>query len=61
MKDKTYLTVKQLAYRYPGFGTSYIRHLIFNADEMGFRDCVHRINSKIVIDTQKFEAFVDER
>jgi len=55
---KNFLTVRQLPEHYPAFSQSSIRWLIFNSEINGFNGCFHRIGRKIVIDCEKFEAWI---
>ena len=36
-----------------------LRHLIFNAKENGFIDCIRKIGNRVLIDEQRFFKWVD--
>ena len=59
--NKRYLTVNQMSEAYPAFTQSSLRWIIFNKDTNGFSKCVIKIGSKIIIDADAFEQWVDEQ
>ncbi len=72
LEQQRWLTVKQTAARYPCFSENALRNLIFSAEAYakhpkaglrsnGFLDCIVRPagQRKIIIDTMKFEAWLE--
>lgn len=72
LEQQRWLTVKQTAARYPCFSENALRNLIFSAEAYakhpkaglrsnGFIDCIVRPagQRKIIIDTMKFEAWLE--
>jgi hypothetical protein len=58
-KDKCkWVTVRQLAELYP-FGEGGIRNLLFFSKTNGLEKCVRRIGSKILINTDQFDEWID--
>jgi len=59
---KRLATVKQIPKIYPGvFTQSSIRWLIFNEKENGFTQCVRRLGTKVLIDLDRFESWIDQQ
>jgi len=58
--QKRLSTVRQMPSIYPSFSQSSIRWLIFNEKTNGFSQCLRRVGRKILIDLDKFEAWIDE-
>lgn len=58
---KTYLTVKQMASKYPCFSEGAYRNLINKADENGLAPLIRRIGKKVLIDEAGFSQWIDER
>lgn len=56
---KKYLTINQFVEQMPAFTHGSIRHMIFHSDKNGFDMCVRRIASKIFINVDKFEEWVE--
>jgi hypothetical protein len=69
MTDRTLLTVRQFAEKHPAFTQGSLRNLIFNAEPRitrkatipgnGFGVCLVRMGRKILIDEEKFFAWLD--
>jgi len=58
-KDKyKWVTVRQLVELYP-FGVSGIRYWLFHSKTNGLEKCVRRIGSKILINTDQFDEWID--
>lgn len=55
-----YLTVAQLAQRYPSFTQGSIRWLIYNGDKNGFNKVVRRIGTKIILNLREFRRFIQD-
>lgn len=56
-----YLTVTQLSEKYRAFSPRYLRTLLLNRDENGFKDCVIALSSRrVLIDEEKFLAWIDQ-
>ena len=73
LDQRRWLTVKEMAVRYPFFTEKALRHLIFSAEAYakfpkdglksnGFIDCIVRPagQRKIIIDTAKFEEWLEK-
>ena len=56
---KTYLTVKQMASKYPCFSEAGYRRLIFCSDENGFAQLIRRVGKKVLIDEAGFAEWID--
>ncbi len=56
-------TTKNIPLKYPdaNITESSIRWLIFNAKENGFSTCVVRMGRKVLIDLDRFEAWLDNQ
>ncbi len=54
-------TVKQTAQTYQAFTEASLRWLIFNERTNGFSVCVRRIGSKVLIDYDAFEDWIDSQ
>lgn len=71
MTQRTLLTVRQFAEKHPAFTQGSLRNLIFNAQPRvtrkatipgnGFDACLVRVGRKILIDQEKFFAWVDQQ
>jgi hypothetical protein len=71
MTQRTLLTVRQFAEKHPAFSQGSLRNLIFNAQPRvtrkaaipgnGFDVCLVRMGRKILIDEDKFFAWLDGR
>lgn len=55
-----YVTVAQLAQRYPAFSQGSIRWMIAN-NTKGFHKVIRRIGRKVVINLSAFRAFLEEQ
>jgi hypothetical protein len=55
-----FLTVKQLASKFPIFSEAALRHLIKHAKENGFEICIRRIGTKLLINVEIFETWIEE-
>ena len=73
LDQRRWLTIKEMAVRYPFFSEKALRHLIFSAEAYakfpkdglksnGFIDCIVRPagQRKIIIDTTKFEEWLEK-
>lgn len=60
-KTDEYVTVAQLAQRYPAFSEGSIRWLIFNADTNGFKKVVRKIGRKVILNLREFKIFLEEQ
>lgn len=61
--SKRLYTVKQNVEAYPAFKEGGLRHLIFHADghkPNGFGACIRRIGRKVLIDADRFEAWIEQ-
>jgi hypothetical protein len=56
-----YVTVAQLAQRYPAFSQGSIRWLIFNMETNGFNKVVRKIGRKVILNMREFKNFLDEQ
>ena len=54
-----YITIRQLATRYPAFTEGGIRALIFRAKSNGFDSCIRRIGRKILISKSAFSQWIE--
>lgn len=64
MSNAEVLSVKQLAHlnaqsgRWPHTERA-LRHLIFHAEENGFAECIRRIGRRVLIDIDKYRAWIE--
>lgn len=59
---RSLLTIKDFANKHKAFTQSALRHLIFFAEENGFKKVIRRIGKrKILIDEESFFLWVDEQ
>jgi hypothetical protein len=58
---KQYLTVRQLAEKYPAFPQGGVRHLIFNCETNGFHKVISRVGRKILISEQDFIDWIENQ
>ena len=56
-----YVTVSQLAQRYPAFSEGSIRWLIFNGEKNGFNKVVRKLGRKVILNLREFRAFLEEQ
>jgi hypothetical protein len=56
-----YLTVAQLAKKYPAFSQGSIRWLIHNCENNGFKSTIRRIGTKIIIKDSEFRKWLDSK
>ena len=56
-----YITIRQLATRYPAFTEGGIRALIFRAKSNGFDRCIRRIGRKILISKSAFSHWIEDQ
>jgi hypothetical protein len=54
-----YVTIRQLATRYPAFTEGGIRALIFRSKNNGFDSCIRRIGRKILISKSAFSQWIE--
>jgi hypothetical protein len=54
-----FITIRQLATRYPAFTEGGIRALIFRAKSNGFDSCIRRIGRKILISKSAFSHWIE--
>lgn len=60
-EPRTLLTVRQFSEKHPAFPQGSLRNLIFHAEANGFKRCVRRINSKVLLDEQEVFRWVDHQ
>ena len=60
MQNNQFLTVKQVAEKYPWPSEQGLRHLIFYADENGFSRCIRRIGRRVLIKEEEFLSWLNE-
>lgn len=60
-RNDEYLTVTQLAQRYPAFSEASLRWLIFNAEHNGFNRVVRKIGRKVILNLQEFKNFIEQQ
>ena len=53
-----FLTVRQLAERYPAFTANGIRHHIFHAEKNGFTKCMRRVGKRVLIEESLFVQWI---
>lgn len=58
MNDPQFLTVEQLAAKYPAFTEPSLRWLLFNRETNGFATAVVQLGRKLLIDEQAFVAWL---
>ena len=56
-----YLTVAQLAQKYPAFSQGSIRWLIFNAESNGFKKVVRKLGRKVILNLREFRKYLEEQ
>jgi len=56
---KEYIAVKDMNKKYPAFTKGAVRALILNADKHNFRQCIIKLNKRVLIDATEFEKWVD--
>lgn len=56
-----YVTVSQLAKRYPAFSEGSIRWLIFNSSTNGFNKVVRKIGRKVILNLHEFKKFIEDQ
>lgn len=56
-----YLTVAQLAQRYPAFSQGSIRWLIFNSEINGFNKVIRKIGRKVILNLREFKKYLEEQ
>jgi hypothetical protein len=56
-----YVTVAQLAQRYPAFSQGSIRWLIFNGERNGFNRVVRRLGRKVILNLSEFRKWLEEQ
>jgi hypothetical protein len=54
-----YVTIRQLATKYPAFTEGGIRALIFRSKSNGFDSCIYRIGRKILISKSAFSHWIE--
>jgi hypothetical protein len=59
MDSSRYLTIKQVAARYPAFSEQSLRWLVFNAATNGMAGVVIRIGRRVLIDTKAFQEWIE--
>ena len=57
---ENYFTVRQFAEKFPFTTQSGLRYYIFNASKNGFDKVIKRIGSKVLINAEAFEKWIDE-
>ena len=58
---RTYLTVVQLAERYPAFNVSSIRWALFNKETNGLKAAVRKVGRRVLIDEAAFIAWIESK
>ncbi len=61
MNDPQFLTVEQLAAKYPAFSEPSLRWMLFNRETNGLTTAVVQIGRKVLIDEQAFVAWLRSR
>lgn len=59
MDGKDLLTIDQLVAEYPAFSEKSVRWWIYQGKTNGFEACLIRIGSRIYIDREKFEDWIE--
>lgn len=59
--SRTLLTVRQFSEKHPAFPQGSLRNLIFQAETNGFKRCIRRINSKVLLDEREVFSWVDQQ
>lgn len=61
--DRKLCSVSQLPSKYPdaGFTQSSVRWWIFNREENGFTHCILKIGSRVYIDLDRFNEWLDQK
>lgn len=59
--EDEYLTVSQMAQRFPAFSQGSIRWLIFNMETNGFSKVVVKIGRKVVLKLSAFKQFLEDQ
>ena len=59
-RNRNFMTVKQVAEKYPAFPQGSVRWLVFTMPP-GFDKCMRRIGRKILIEENGFLEFVDQQ
>jgi hypothetical protein len=54
-----FLTVSQLAQRYPAFSQGSIRWLVYQSKTNGFHKVVRKIGRKVILSLREFRKFLD--
>lgn len=57
----SFLTIKQLASKYPSFSESSLRYLIFNSKENKLDKAIYRVGKKILIKEELFFLWIEEQ
>lgn len=57
--SKSFMTVKQLAEKYPAFTVGSIRWAIFNQGTNGFAPVIRKLGKKIVLDEEEFVRWIE--
>jgi len=58
-KQQKWATVRQTAEIYKSFSEGSLRYLIFNSKQNGLEKCLRRIGSKVLINLEQFDAWID--
>lgn len=56
-----YVTVSQLAKRFPAFSEGSIRWLIFNGEINGFNKVVRKLGRKVILNLREFRKFIEQQ
>lgn len=59
-ESKNFMTVKQVAEKYPAFPQGGLRFMIFHADKNGFDRCLRRVGRKVLVEEGEFLRWVDK-
>ncbi|ADO00837.1 MAG: hypothetical protein ACD_55C00094G0007 [uncultured bacterium] len=59
-RSKSFLTVKQLAEKYPAFTEGALRSLIFHRESNGFAPAVLKLGKKVVLSETAFIEWVEK-
>ena len=59
MNGENILTIDQLVAAYPAFGEKTVRWWIYQGQNNGFEACLIRIGSRIYVDRDKFDDWVE--
>lgn len=59
-ETKSFLTLKQVAERYPAFTVGSLRWLIANKDRNGFASVMRKVGKRILVNEAAFVAWIEK-